>query len=263
MNAPLMLLAALSPFGLGASQRQLPVETIQIDGVAREFVAIRRGSKEKPAPVVFAFHGHGGNMRNAARSFRYHELWEDATVVYMQGLNTPGRTDPEGKKPGWQKVIDDQNGRDLRFFDSLLTKLRAEGRVDEQRIFCSGHSNGGAFTYLLWATHPGLFAAIGPSASGFAGTKGIDRNAWKPTPILHVVGTEDPIVNPEGQERSIAFMRTLNGCEEPKDRPLGLIESTSTKGAPVVVYRYQGGHSFPKDAPEKIITFFKRISAER
>jgi len=257
MTASFVLLATLS-----LAQRQLPVETLQVDGVDREFVAIRRGSTAKPAPLVFGFHGHGGNMRNAARSFRLHDLWQEATVVYMQGLNTPGMTDPEGKKPGWQKSKGDQNDRDLKFFDAVLAKLKSEGTVDEKRIFCMGHSNGGGFTYFLWATHPGLFAAIGPSAAGFAGLRGIDRNSLKPVPLIHVIGTEDTVVNPEGQERTLAQMRVLNGCESTTERPYGKSESKSSKQSPVAVYRYKGGHKLPEEAPEVIVDFFKRISRE-
>ena len=84
-----------------------------IDGVKREATVFSpRKPGSEPPPLVFGFHGHGGNMRNASRSFRLHELWPEAVVVYMQGLNTPGKlTDPEGKKAGWQSTIGDQNDR--------------------------------------------------------------------------------------------------------------------------------------------------------
>src|SRR6478672_3764464 len=60
----------------------------------------RRDQFNLKVPLVFDFHGHGGKDRHAARSHRLHEAWPEAVVVYMQGLNTPGKlTDPEGKKP--------------------------------------------------------------------------------------------------------------------------------------------------------------------
>ena len=91
-------------------------------------------------------------MNNAARSFQIHERWDEAIVVYMQGLNTPGQlTDPEGKKRGWQKEKGDQKDRDLRFFDEVLKAMKSEYKVDVKRIYSTGHSNGGGFTYLLWA----------------------------------------------------------------------------------------------------------------
>jgi polyhydroxybutyrate depolymerase len=70
----------------------------KVDGVDREaLVAAPATAKEKPSPLVFVFHGHGGAMRNAARQFHIHDLWPQAIVVYPQGLNTPGQlTDPEG-----------------------------------------------------------------------------------------------------------------------------------------------------------------------
>jgi len=60
-------------------------------------------------PVVLVFHGHGGTARYAARTFALHRHWPEAIVVYPQGLNTPGRrTDPEGRRPGWQHAAGEQ-----------------------------------------------------------------------------------------------------------------------------------------------------------
>src|SRR5213083_1340976 len=92
----------------------------KVDGVVREaLVHVPASAATEPAPVVFAFHGHGGTMSNAARMFSFHTRWPEAIVVYMQGLNTPGRlTDPDGKAPGWQRSVGDQSDRDLNFFDA-------------------------------------------------------------------------------------------------------------------------------------------------
>ena len=46
-----------------------------VDSVVREgLVHVPAGAKELPAPLVFVFHGHGGSMRNAARTFAIEEL---------------------------------------------------------------------------------------------------------------------------------------------------------------------------------------------
>src|SRR5262245_17824515 len=78
-----------------------------------------------PPPLVFGFHGHGGSMQNAARSFKIHEVWPEAVVVYLQGVPTPGRlTDPDGKRAGWQAAAGDHEDRDLKFFDVVLASLK-------------------------------------------------------------------------------------------------------------------------------------------
>ena len=120
---------------------------IEVDGMKRQTIIYApKSSKEQPTPVVFCFHGHGGNSRHAAKSFAMHTHWPEAISVYPQGLNTPGRlTDPEGKKPGWQSGPGAMGDRDLKFFDAMLTKLKAEHQVDAKRIFSTGHSNGGGF----------------------------------------------------------------------------------------------------------------------
>jgi polyhydroxybutyrate depolymerase len=228
-----------------------------VDGVKREaIVHVPATARAQPAPLVFVFHGHGGSMQNAARSFRLHALWPEAIVVYPQGLNTPGRlTDPEGKKPGWQPNAGDQGDRDLKFFDAMLAGLRAELRVDDKRIYSTGHSNGGGFTYLLWAARGDVFAAMAPSAS-VAGMRQIA--SLKPKPVLHLAGRNDALVKFAWQEQTIAALKKLNRCEgagEPGEK--GLTTFASPLGTPVVTHITDGGHQFPAAAPALIVAFFR------
>ena len=112
-----------------ASEQGLQRVEWKVDGVAREaLVYAPATAKASSTAVVFVFHGHGGNSRNAVRSFAMNRYWPEAISVYMQGLNTPGRlTDPEGKKPGWQHSVGAQQDRDLKFFDAVLLALAVAG----------------------------------------------------------------------------------------------------------------------------------------
>jgi polyhydroxybutyrate depolymerase len=121
-----------------------------IDGVTREaMVYVPDSAKTQPSPVIFAFHGRGGKMQGAAR-LGFENAWPEAIVVYPQALKTPGLVaDLEGKQFAWQcqpRMADD---RDLKFFDAMLDSLEKNYRVDPDRIYATGHSNGGQFTYLL------------------------------------------------------------------------------------------------------------------
>ena len=231
----------------------------QVDGVTRDgMVHIPEAALTRPVPIVFAWHGHGGNMKNAANSFGYHKLWPEAISVYLQGLNTPGRlTDPEGKKPGWQGRVGDQGDRDLNLFDAVLTQLKLDYKIDERRIYSTGHSNGGGFTYLLWSARGYLFAAMAPSSSASLGNK---KLALKPKPVLHVAGETDPLVKYAWQKITMDSLRELNQCTE--GHPWGdskfCTEYESKAGNPVVTCIHPGNHSFLKEAPALIVKFFKQ-----
>jgi polyhydroxybutyrate depolymerase len=226
-----------------------------VDGVAREGL-VHAPTKESPdgPPLVFGFHGHGGSMQNAERSFKIHDLWPEAVVVYLQGLPTPGRlTDPEGKKAGWQAFPGDQGDRDLKFFDAVLAALQDKYKVNRRRVYATGHSNGGGFTYLLWASRPDAFAAIAPSAA--AGAR--PQKDSKPCPTLHLAGEKDPLVKFEVQMRAVAAIRTFNGCEDQgKDWDKGCTLYPSSKDAPVVTFIHPGTHQYPSEGPALIVKFF-------
>jgi polyhydroxybutyrate depolymerase len=227
-----------------------------VDGVVREAVIYTPSRVSTNAsPMVFVFHGHGGSMQNAARSFPLHRLWPEAIVVYPQGLNTPGRlTDPEGNRPGWQPAAGDQGDRDLKFFDAMLASLRKDYQVDDKRIYATGHSNGGGFTYVLWAARGEQFAAFAPSSAAAARNLG----KLKPAPVMHIAGENDPLVKFAWQKATIHMLRQLNQCGEGKEWGKWCTEYPSKIGDPVVTFIHPGTHQMPADAPAAIVKFFKQ-----
>lgn len=227
-----------------------------VGGLKREALVVAPESAgSKPSPLVFAFHGHGGTMRNVSRSMPIHQLWPEAVVVYMQGVNTPGRlTDPEGRRPGWQHAAGDHGDRDLKFFDAVLKSLRADYKIDESRIYATGHSNGGGFTYLLWAERGDVFAAVAPSAA-LANPRLRDL---RPKPVLHLAGEKDALVKFEWQKLTMEKLRRINGTgDDGKPRGKFVTIYGADRGMPVATYVHPGAHNYPREAPAVIAEFFK------
>lgn len=265
------LILALLSFGLplfaAVAEASVPTEKHwNVEGVDR--VALIYAPATAPTaqtPVIFAFHGHGGTMRYAAQTYGYQRLWPEAIVVYMQGLPTPGAlTDPEGKWNGWQSRAGDQGDRDLKFFDAVLASLKQQYPVDAKRIFATGHSNGGGFTYLLWAERGDTFAAVAPAAA--IAFRVLPR--LKPKPVIHIAGERDLLVRFAWQQQTMWSIRKLNDCElegKPWAKSGDLVGTLypSKSGTPFVSVTYPGGHMFPREAPALIVQFFKEQSAAK
>jgi len=230
--------------------------TWTINGERREALvfapsAPRAGEK---VPVVFAFHGHGGNMRGAAGWMRFQKLWPEAVVVYPQGLPTKTKIDPRGLRPGWQREPGQNGDRDLKLVDAMLATLRQKFPVDESRIYAAGFSNGGFFSYLLWARRGETFAAFGICA-------GLVTPELAPAvarPVIHVGGENDLLVRFSDQKDTIQTVLGWNGCPSTGEAcGEGCTRYPSSKGAPVVVLVHPGGHVFPRWAGERMVKFFR------
>lgn len=249
----------LSSLANGAVADGLLELNFTVDGVARTaLVYVPPTAKTESTPLVFVFHGHGGSSRNAERSFHMEQEWPEAIVVYMQGLPTIGQlTDPQGQRNGWQAKPGDYGDRDLKFFDAVLARLKHDYQVDAKRIYATGHSNGGGFTYLLWLTRGDVFAAVAPCAA-------VAKYAaqLKPKPVMHIAGEKDPLVKFAWQQRMMAEVRKIDDCAatgEPWAKDCTLYPSPN--GTPVVTLIHPGGHIVPPTAPALIVKFFKEHPA--
>lgn len=228
-------------------------ETFQVGNLTRQAL-VYRPEKTANAPLLFVFHGHGGGMNQAARSYRFHEVWPEAVVVYPDGLPTKGKTDPEGLKKGWQQRNGDYEDRDLAFFDKMLATFKQRDHVDAKKVFVTGHSNGGRMTYLLWAERGEKLTSVAPSASPATLTLMRARKL----PAFITAGESDPIVSYQSQARSIQGARTLLGVDSSKAKKTGYVTiEPGSNGIDLGTYIFPGGHQFPSPAIQEVVKFFK------
>ncbi|HWA28292.1 MAG TPA: prolyl oligopeptidase family serine peptidase [Lacunisphaera sp.] len=229
--------------------------TWSVDGVTRDaMVHLPVTAAPGGAPIVFVFHGHGGTMKQAARTMDIHRHWPEAIVVYPQGLPTAGQlVDREGRQSGWQSTAGAGEDRDLKFFDAMYADLLGKCRFDDKRVYATGHSNGGVFTYLLWAQRGDKFAAVAPSA----GVLPRGLSDLRPKPVLHVGSPDDTLVKFSWQERMIDEVLRLNGCGPRQPTAIGYTVYPSSNGAETATFLHAGGHRYSAEAPELIVRFFQ------
>jgi len=239
------------------SQSEAINQTFNIDGVERTAL-IYRNSAPAPktgAPLVLGFHGHGGRAEFVARRWSLHTLWPEAVVVYLQGLPTSTSRDPEGARPGWQIAPGGQNDRDVRFVDAVIEQMRKQYKIDPDRIYAVGHSNGARFANVLWKTRGAKFAAFCSAAA----QGGLMIRDATPRSIFAIAGENDRIVPYEGQVRSLEVVRRVLKTDQSKAERKGYAKiEPGINGTELVTYLHPGGHGFPQDALPMVVEFFKR-----
>ncbi|HEX8888633.1 MAG TPA: hypothetical protein VF779_05630 [Pyrinomonadaceae bacterium] len=260
---------ALAIVLLAASSRatfaQGTVMEFTVDGVKREAIVFAPKESKEKAPVIFAWHGHGGNMQGAAQQMHLQTLWPEAIVVYAQGLKSPSPVDPQGNKPGWEVEVNQAapvGNRDLKFFDVMLAKLHQKYSVDDERIYTTGFSNGAIFSYLLWAERSNVIAAIGEVAGRLWDTEHLTQ----PRAVLAIAGhadTTDPFALQQQTIETARQADNATGQGQQCPVPNGAVAGTkctrypSTTQTPVRTVIHPGGHVYPTWAPQEIVGFLK------
>ena len=231
----------------GVGEAAAEVMRWQVDGVTREaIVYVPESPGDAGAPLVLSFHGFGDNMRN----FQYtniHAAWPEAIVVYFQGL--------ERRRGllGWQVEPGGNGDRDLKLVDVALRSLRETHRIDDDRIYATGYSNGGMFTYLLWAERPDVFAAYAPVAARLRGSVRPEQ----PRPVLHVAGTRDRVVRFADQQAAIAVALEVNGVDATTPCGAGCTLYGAGTAAPVMTWIHAGAHVYPRGTSQRIVSFLR------
>ncbi len=228
----------------------------------------------KAMPVVLIFHGGG---TNAAQMVRFCGLSDKADeagflAVYPNGT---GRTEQlltwnAGNCCG---LAQQQNVDDVEFVRKLLDDLATVTKIDAERVYATGMSNGGMMAYRLAAELSDRIAAIAP----VAGPMGIQEcHPRRPVPVLHFHGTDDefaPFVGGRGArslsqtnfysvEHSIGCWVKANGCDEQPvviEEPVKVADGTKVmrktwghgkNGSEVVLIEIAGaGHTWPGRQP--------------
>ena len=212
----------------------------------------------EPSPLILAFHAHGSTPNSAARLYRIHKEWPEATVAYLQGLPTPGTRDPNGTRAGWQANLRDHDDRDFRYADAALAYIGTKVKVDPKRVFAVGVAEGGRFAMLLWSARPDVYAGV--VAGGCrASTRDLDKGL-SPKPILYFAGEKDAVLPLAESIKERARLVTLNkALPQPKPRGDAKVYAPEPGGAPVWWLQHEGGHAWPAKQNPTIVEFLKSV----
>ncbi|NPV87007.1 MAG: prolyl oligopeptidase family serine peptidase [Anaerolineae bacterium] len=222
----------------------------------------------QPAALVLVFHGGGGNAESMARVSHFSQEADRSgfVVVYPNGN---GRL--EEKVLTWNGgaccgYAQSKNIDDVGFVRALIADLETLVAVDPKRIYATGISNGGIFSYRLACDAAPLFAAV----ASVAGTLNYSACApSEPLAVLHIHGTADahlPYNGGVGEEsrigvdfvsvpETIRFWTQANGCPaQPQQTRSGSvvhdIYAPCRAGAVVELYTIEGGlHAWPGGIP--------------
>jgi polyhydroxybutyrate depolymerase len=164
---------------------------------------------------------------------------------------------------------------DVGFISALIDYLVKERRVDKNRVYVTGISNGAMMSFRLACELTGKIAAIAPVAGNLPDDLAPHCSPARPIPVLMISGTADPLMPWGGGEagsrrvkvgrvlsvaQTLKFWAAHNQCsptpaitwESPRDPRDGTrvrkeVYGGGQEGAEVILYAIEGGgHSWPK-----------------
>ena len=269
----LLLAAALTA---GANEKR----TLRV-GASERAYEIHLPNGRAPAEhvaLVIVLHGGGGDAETARHQSGMDAKSDQEGIIAVYPLGTGRRGRPVLTWNAWRccGAALAQKVDDVRFIRELVDALAGRYRIDRDRIYATGHSNGGMFAYRLGCEASDLVAAIAPLAGA------LDTDECHPAERVSVVafhGTADEHVLFEGGEpkrafdlnkrvdNSVAFAMNFwkkrNGCPaEPTRARDGKVLHEAyacAEGTAVELYATEGGgHVWPPGATDRIWEFFKR-----
>lgn len=243
---------------------------VKVDGrVRRATVHVPPGAANGAGrPVVLVFHGGFGTPAEVARHTGFDDLADTHgfLAVYPEGYRRSW-ADGRGTTPASIAGVDD-----VAFVRVLLDRLAVDERIDPNRVFATGISNGGHFAQTLACELSDRIAAIAPVAGSLPTNLAATCLPPQPVSVVAFHGTDDTFVPYEGghvngrgdggddlsAQASAAHWRAIDGtgpAAPPVVLPDVADDGTTVEveragpgraGTDVVLYTIRGGgHTWP------------------
>jgi polyhydroxybutyrate depolymerase len=256
---------------------------ITVDGTERTYLLHlpETGTLIYNLPLVIVLHGHGGTGKQIMKESGFNKLSDrDRFIaVYPDGLNkawNDGRARSEKGKLG----------DDAKFMVQLIDTIYKEYHIETSRVFATGISNGGFFSFYLAYKLSYKFLAIAPVCANIPEYFKDKYTPDEPVSLMLINGTEDPLVKYDGgkigfkfgksrgksisTDETISIFKKITKCgEKPKTEEIPDINpddecyatkytySGGIKNTEVVLIKItNGGHTWPggnQYLPKKLI----------
>jgi len=241
--------------------------TIDVAGKTREYVLALPTDYDQSHPyrLIFGWHPWGGSAQQVADG-GYYGLKTQAkgSAIFVAGDGL----DFQGNGKGWAN----ENGQDIALLDAMLARFRSQLCIDENRIFSTGFSFGGMFSFAAGCSPTGMMRAVAPMAGNTA-VAGC-QSGTRPVALMGFHGTDDPTVKIDGGRAGRdAFVKrnkcttqtmptTPTWCDAAgeKYQPCACVTYQGcTDGYPVIWCEFKGAHMPAPNSGATLWSFFSQF----
>lgn len=225
-------------------------------------------------PLVVFLHGGGGNAQTAQGFSNFNKVSDDNSflMLYPQAFFETA-PDSYAWADGRGLAPDKLGIDDVGFVDALVTAIKLEYKIDNQRVYLCGFSNGSFLTQRIAFQKNSQFAAIGTLGGTMNASLFNTGNPGRALPMIYVFGTADPLVPVNGGyvsgntslepvksvDDAVTFWKSNNNCQSTLAK-VDVPNINLTDNSTVEVYQYTncacnadvkffkvlgGGHTWP------------------
>jgi len=213
MKRKIAILCAAIVGAMGISQ--ISAEEIVVDNTTRNYITYIPENLGAKRPLMISLHGMNQDANYQKSMLKIESIADTAkfAVVFPNGIDR-----------GW----DISGMRDINFVSALIDEMAAKYDIDRNRVYLSGFSMGGMFTYHAMNNMADKIAAFAP-LSGYPMWGG-NFTSSRPVPLIHVHSMGDDVCVYSGVQPIIDGWVARNHC------PATPKKKTPYKGASDITY---------------------------
>lgn len=222
--------------------------TIKVGKESRKYWLYVPTNIKDNCPFVLSLHGAGGHDTDKS-PFRTDVADKAGCIVaYPQGKDTsfPGLGGMTA--PGWSSY--GEENFDTDFLKAVIEDVATKYKIDRQRLYCCGFSNGGMMTYTMANTNSQIFAAFAAISGYPINEFHLHHTSWRPAPFLHIHGKADDFVKYSLVPNVIDNMVARNGANPVPEKTTKSgkydksVYEAGDGGFPIIFYEINGmGHN--------------------
>lgn len=230
------------------------------------FVYEPSSCKTKACPLLFMFHGLNGNAKDDATSDMY--SWKSIAdtngfiVAYPDSLTLPeknyfGNKDPAGKHWDITPLVFEKT-QDVEFTESMITAIDNSYDIDPAKVYATGMSYGGYFSYYVAMALPTKIKAYGVHSAGLQKYKILDLPGESQD--VYVYWPSEPASAASIGKKPAIILYSCDDTTSPEIYSLELQSALASKGhTPISMNKIVPciGHTWDKTKNQMQWDFFK------
>lgn len=188
------------------------IEDFKVGTTTRQMLVYAPSGIEPNCPLLISMHGMNQDINYQKNQAKWELVAKENNFVVVY---------PAGIGNSW----DISGNRDIDFVLAIIDEMYKRYGIDKDRVYLSGFSMGGMFTYHAATKIADKIAAFAP-VSGYL-MQGPNTNSSRPIPIIHTHGISDDVVAFSGVQRCMDAWIARNKCPKtavitkpyPSDKP--------------------------------------------